>query len=105
MKTKRSRRGLKAVLVLAIVAGVLAILRPWTVVPIQSTPAGTFDPVGYVTSIWESRVLPTAEGSAIELRTFMESQAQRADLKVGSGCGRRRQCGPGRVRERHGHGR
>ena len=69
MKTKRSRRGLKAALMLAIVAGVLAILRPWTVVPIQSTPAGTFDPAGYVTSIWESRVLPTAQDSAIELRT------------------------------------
>jgi predicted lipoprotein len=75
MKTKRSRRGLKAALVVSIVAGVLAILRPWTVVPIQSTPAGTFDPSGYVTSVWESRVLPTAQSSAIELRAFMESQA------------------------------
>ena len=64
MKTKRSRRGLRAVVALAIVAGALAILRPWTVVPIQSTPAGTFDPNGYVTSIWESRVLPTAQSSA-----------------------------------------
>jgi predicted lipoprotein len=82
MMAKRSRRGLRAALILAIVAGVLAILRPWTIVPIQSTPAGTFDPGGYVTSIWESRVLPTAQSSAIELRTFMESQ--RADLKVGS---------------------
>ena len=76
MKTKRSRRGLRAVLVLAIVAGVLAILRPWTIVPIQSTPAGAFDADGYVMSIWESRVLPTARGSAIELRTFMESEAR-----------------------------
>ena len=86
-KAKRSRRGLKAALVVALVAGVLAILRPWTVVPIQSTPAGMFDPNGYVTSIWESRVLPTAQSSAIELRAFMESQAVRADLKVGSSMG------------------
>jgi len=84
--TKRSRRGLEAALVVAIVAGVLAILRPWTVVPIQSTPAGTFNPDGYVASIWESRVLPTAQSSAIELRTFIESQG-RADLKVGSSTG------------------
>jgi len=75
MTTKRSRRGLKAALVLAVVAGVLAILRPWTVVPIQSTPAGTFDPAGYVTSVWESRVLSTAQSSAIDLRIFMEGQA------------------------------
>ena len=86
-KAKRSRRGLKAALVVALVAGVLAILRPWTVVPIQSTPAGMFDPNGYVTSIWESRVLPTAQSSAIELRAFMESQAPRADLKAGSSIG------------------
>lgn len=85
MKTIRSRRGLKAALVLATVAGVLAILRPWTVVPIQSTPAGTFDPDGYVASIWESQVLPAAQASAIELQTFMEGQ--RADLKVGSSTG------------------
>ena len=48
-------------MVLATVAvASLVILRPWTVVPIQSAPARTFDPDGYVTSIWESRVLPAA---------------------------------------------
>ena len=102
MRTKRSRRGLKAALVLAIVAGALAILRPWTIVPIQSTTARTFDPDGYVTSIWESRVLPTAQGSAIELRTFMESgPASRPEGRLLHG----RKCGPGGVRERYGDSR
>jgi predicted lipoprotein len=72
MKTKRSRRGLRAIVALAIVAGALASLRPWTVVPIQSTPAGTFDPNGYVRSIWESRVLPTADRTAVEFQTFTQ---------------------------------
>ena len=69
-KAKRSRRGLKAALVVALVAGVLAILRPWTVVPMQSSPAGMCGPSGYVTAIWEARVLPTAESSASERRAF-----------------------------------
>jgi predicted lipoprotein len=73
--TTRSRRGVKAALVLAVAAGVLTVLRPWTIVPIQSTPAGTFDPASYVTSVWESRVRQTAQSSAIDLRTFMEGQA------------------------------
>jgi predicted lipoprotein len=87
MTATRSRRAIKAALILAMVAGVLAVVRPWTVVPIQSTPAGTFDPDGYVGSIWDSRVLSTAQASAIDLRTFMESQASGADLKVGSSGG------------------
>jgi predicted lipoprotein len=74
MRTTRSRRGLTAALVLALAAGVLAMLRPWTIVPIQSTTARTFDADGYVNSIWDSRVLPAAERSAVELRIFMERQ-------------------------------
>ena len=70
--TKRSRRGLKAALFVAIVAGVLAILRPWTIVPIQSTTARTFDARGYVASIWESRVLPTADRTPVELPMFTQ---------------------------------
>ena len=81
MNSKRSRGGLKAVVALAVGAGALAILRPWTVVPIQSTPAGTFDPSGYVTSIWESRVVPTADRTAVELQTFTQQMvgASRTD--------------------------
>jgi len=83
-KAKRSRRGLKAVLLVAVVAGALAILRPWTVVPIQSTPAGTFDPNGYVTSIWESRVVPSAERTAIELQTFTQGMVGAARTDGGT---------------------
>jgi predicted lipoprotein len=80
MKTKRSRRALRVAVAVAIAAGVLALLRPWTVVPIETTAERTFDPKGYVASVWDSQVLPTADRIAIELQTFME----RADLKVGS---------------------
>jgi hypothetical protein len=47
-------------LAVVLVAGLLAILRPWTIVPIQSATAGTFDAASYVSSIWVTR-LPVAE--------------------------------------------
>ena len=73
---KPPRRGrLKVVLAGVLVAAVLAILRPWTIVPMQSTPAGKFDPQSYVASAWDARVLPTALGAAIDLRAFMETAA------------------------------
>jgi predicted lipoprotein len=54
-----------------VIAGVLAILRPWTVVPIQTATPRAFEPVSYVSSIWDSRVLPTAGRSAIDLKSFV----------------------------------
>lgn len=75
---------MKRVIAVVVIAAALAILRPWTVVPIQKATAGTFEPASYVASIWESRVIPTAERSAIELEAFMEGSP---DLKVG-GSGR-----------------
>jgi predicted lipoprotein len=59
--------------------GLLAILQPWTVVPIQSETARTFDAGDYVTSIWDSRVLPAAQDSAIDLQAFMTGGAGTTD--------------------------
>jgi predicted lipoprotein len=73
MTSKRSRGALRFGLAVVVVAGLLAILRPWTVVPIQTTTARTFDAKEYVASIWESRVLATAEMSAVDLQAFMQS--------------------------------
>jgi predicted lipoprotein len=75
MTARRSRRRLGIVAALAIAGGVLAILRPWTIVPARSDTTTAFDPQGYVTSIWESRVLPTAHASAVELQAFLTDRA------------------------------
>lgn len=66
---------MKSVIAIVVIVAALAILRPWTVVPIQTARAQTFEPAGYVASIWDSRVVPTAERSAIELEAFMGGQA------------------------------
>jgi predicted lipoprotein len=65
----------RSVIAIIVVGVALAILRPWTVVPIHTATTRTFEPASYVASIWDSRVLPTAERSAIELEAFMQGQA------------------------------
>ena len=66
---------MRSAVAIVVIAAALAILRPWTVVPTQTATARTFEPASYVASIWESRVIPTAEGSAIDLEAFMQNQA------------------------------
>jgi predicted lipoprotein len=44
----------------------LAIFRPWTVRPLQSTPSAAFDGPAYVSQAWP-RVLREADATAIEL--------------------------------------
>lgn len=75
MTRKRSRRALTWGLAIAVVGALLATLRPWTVVPIETTAARAFDPERYVASIWDSRVLPAAHGTGLELQTFMAAGA------------------------------
>jgi predicted lipoprotein len=65
----------KSVIAIIVVTAALAILRPWTVVPIERATPRTFEPDGYVASIWDSRVVPAAERSAIELEAFMQGRA------------------------------
>ena len=78
MKPNRSSRALRIGLAFLVGAGVLAVLRPWTVVPIQTTVARTFNPDEYVASVWDSRVLPAAESSALDLRTYFKANPRPA---------------------------
>jgi predicted lipoprotein len=77
--TARSRRALTIALGAALAAGLLAVLRPWTIVPIERTSARTFDAEQYVASVWASRVLPVARSSAVELEAFMQQPAAAGD--------------------------
>ena len=66
---------MKTAVAIVVIAAALAIVRPWTVVSNRTTTGRTFDPASYVTSIWESRVIPSAERSAIDLEAFMQGAA------------------------------
>ena len=50
---------------------------PWTVVPIdqETSPPQTADPISYVESIWDSRLLPTITEKAVDLAAARSSQA------------------------------
>jgi len=65
----------RSAIAVAVIVVVLAILRPWTVVPIDTKTAGVLEPASYVASMWEARVLPAAERSAIDLQAFMQGAA------------------------------
>lgn len=53
----------------------LAALRPWTIRPIETASARAFDARGYVTSVWDERVIPTATTSAVDLATWLQAPA------------------------------
>lgn len=82
MSAVQSRRWLRIALAILAPAVLLATLRPWTVVPIQTAAPRAFEPASYVASIWDSRVLPEAEASAIELQTFLAGQVSRGDARA-----------------------
>ena len=82
MTSRRSRFGLRVALALLMVAGALAILRPWTVVPIQSAGPRTFDAQAYVAGIWDTRVRPTAAAGAVDVQTFLQTSATTASSGV-----------------------
>ena len=63
MSTPR-RAALRAFGVVACAAVTLAILRPWTVQPIQTAQPRTFDAVAYVDDAWP-RTVQEAEGTAV----------------------------------------
>lgn len=73
-RPRRSRRTLAWGVSAIVIVGLLAILRPWTVVPIETTTARAFDAESYVASVWASRVLPTAERVAVDLQSFVQEQ-------------------------------
>jgi predicted lipoprotein len=70
-----------------IVAFVLALVRPWTIRPIDSSSEEAFDAEVYVESIWP-RVLQEAEGTAVDVTSLVQgdsSTTRRAFFVRGTG--------------------
>lgn len=61
----------KGLAMAALAAGVLAVLRPWTVQPIATATRAPFDAGSYAESIWQSRLLPEAERTAVDVTTIL----------------------------------
>lgn len=77
--TAMTSRRVRVALGTLLAMGALAILRPWTIRPIQSSQPRVFDAVAYVTEAWP-RVLDEAERSARDLQSAREAaEAQRSD--------------------------
>jgi predicted lipoprotein len=64
----------RVVLGTALAMGALAILRPWTVRPIQTSQPSLFDAVAYVTGAWP-RVLEEAERTALDIQAARSAAA------------------------------
>src|SRR5579871_3438525 len=73
----------KVAISLAAFVALLAVTRPWTIRPI-ATPPGVFDAKGYVDAIWEGRVVPEAERSAVDIHTLPQASGQSASATVKS---------------------
>lgn len=67
--SNRRRTALRLGLGIIVVAIVLAIARPWTIRPLDMSPAEAFDADAYVASIWP-QVLETADRLAIDVTTI-----------------------------------
>jgi len=65
--TRRGGFRWRGLALVALVAAVLAVLRPWTIRPIATAMPAEFEAASYVASIWASRVLPEAERSAVDI--------------------------------------
>lgn len=79
---------------------VIAIARPWTIRPIvssadstaaattsatspSSSPSGPFDAARYVASIWDSRIIPSASSSAVDLtRALSDAKGANAPARA-----------------------
>lgn len=75
MASLASRRWVRRIGVLAGAIVVLAILRPWTVRPLQTAPAAAFDATAYVDQAW-LRLLDEASRTAVDVATARRMAAQ-----------------------------
>jgi predicted lipoprotein len=71
MSMARSR-GLRVGVIALVVVGLLAVLRPWTIEPIQTAVPAAFDAASYVASSWP-RVLREADETAVDVTTVLRS--------------------------------
>ena len=69
-----ANRRARIVLGAALALGALAVLRPWTVRPIQTSQPRAFDAAAYVAEAWP-RVLDEAERTAVEIRVARSATA------------------------------
>jgi predicted lipoprotein len=69
-RRKGARTGLGVLLLL----GLLAVLRPWTIRPIETAPKPAFDAASYVESSWP-RVLAEADQTARDAATVLQTAA------------------------------
>lgn len=77
MASPTSRRWVRRIGLLAVVVAVLAILRPWTVRPLQTAPAAAFDATAYVDQAW-LRLLDEASRTAVDVATARRMGAEPA---------------------------
>jgi len=67
MTRRRRSSPWRLVLWTGVCVGVIALLRPWTVRPIESAKTGAFDPAAYVDGIWNQKVLPAAQSATVDV--------------------------------------
>ncbi len=71
-------RGLRIGFIALVIVGLLAVLRPWTIEPIQTAAPAAFDAPFYVASSWP-RVLREADETAVDVTTVLRSSGAGSD--------------------------
>jgi predicted lipoprotein len=71
-----ARRGTRVALGAVVLVGALAVLRPWTIRPIDRSQPGVFDAAAYVAKAW-ARVLAEAERTAVDIGAVRSTPAAR----------------------------
>jgi len=82
--TVLERRGVKPALWIAGIVVILAVLRPWTVRPLEGDKPAAFDPGTYATSLWP-RVLDEAGRLATDVAAPADGGTAKARFVKGSG--------------------
>jgi predicted lipoprotein len=67
-------RGLRSIVFALAIGGLLAVLRPWTIEPTQTSAPRAFDATAYAASAWP-RVLREADGAAVDVSSVLQSPA------------------------------
>ena len=75
MASSTSRRWARRIGLVAAAIAVLAILRPWTVRPLETAPAAAFDPEAYATKAWP-RLVEEASRTAVDVAAARQTAAR-----------------------------
>jgi predicted lipoprotein len=82
--TAMASRRVRVVLGAAFAIGAFAILRPWTVRPMRTSPPGVFDAAAYVAEAWP-RVIGDANATAVDVAVAMRRAAPAAGHATAAG--------------------